>query len=59
MATSKQTAPAPAYTKEQLLASKKYRDRRDLLHALLEDERQYTNEQVDALITNYMKGKVK
>lgn len=60
MVTSKQTAPAaPAYTKAQLLASKKYRDRRDLLNALLGDERQYTGEQVGTLIEAYMKDKVK
>ena len=59
MAASKQTVPAaPAYTKAQLLTSKKYQDRRDLLTALLADDQQYTGEQVDQLIERYMKGKV-
>lgn len=51
-------AIAPAHTKAQLLASKKYANRRDLLNALLKDGKTYTAEQVDGLIKKYMKGKV-
>lgn len=47
------------HTKAQLLASKKYANRQDILNALLEDGKTYTTDQVDALIEKYMKGQVK
>lgn len=50
---------APVYSKAQLLASKKYANRQDILNALLEDGKTYTTDQVDALIEKYMKGQVK
>lgn len=51
-------APAAAYTKEQLAASKKYANRRDLIGALLENGKTYTLAEADALIEQFMKGKV-
>ena len=39
--------------------SKNYRGRRDLLNAILEDDREYTTEEVETMIAEYMKGKVK
>lgn len=63
MATRKKTEPktlaAPAFTKEQLLTFSRYRERRDLLGVLLQDDRRYTYDEVDALVDNFMKGKVK
>lgn len=63
MATRKKTEPktpaAPAFTKEQMLAFSKYCGRRDLLGVLLQDGRRYTYAEVDALVDNFMKGKVK
>ena len=53
------TPEAPAFTKDQLLTFDKYRGRRDLLGTLLEDGRGYTYAVVDALVDNFMKGKVK
>lgn len=47
-----------AYTKEQLLASTKYANRRDLISALLDGGKTYTLDKVDALIDKFMKGKV-
>ena len=47
-----------AYKKEQLVASKRYANRRDLIRALLEDGKAYTLNEVDGLIEKYMKGKV-
>lgn len=47
------------YTKESILKSKKYFNRLDLLRTLLDDGKSYTFEQVDSLIENFMKGKVK
>ena len=46
------------FTKEQILASKKYSNRRDALVAILYDNKSYTLEQVDSLLEKFMKGKV-
>lgn len=42
-----------SFNKAQLVASKAYAPRRDLLSALLEDGRQYTRTEVDALIAKF------
>lgn len=47
------------FTKEQLLASKRFQTRRDLLNALLFSEKQYTIGEVEQSIEQYLKGKVK
>ena len=47
-----------AYSKEQILVSKKYENRRDVLGVVLKDGEQYTLEKVDSLIEKFMKGKV-
>lgn len=47
------------FTKQQILASKKYFESRDVLGALLADGKQYTCAQVDSALRKYMKGKVK
>lgn len=51
------------YTKEQILSSKKYSHRKDVLNVVLKDNQQYTLKEVDELIDNFMKlkekGKVK
>lgn len=47
------------FTKEQILSSKKYRDSRDLLQAVLEDSSTYSLEEVEKKIEDYRKGKVK
>lgn len=70
MATSKKKTPkaepAPTvaanpvvFSKPKLLTLKRYAKRRDLLSALLKDGETYTLDQVDGLISNFMKGKVK
>lgn len=59
MAKEENNIAQAAYTKEQLAASRRYADRRDLISALLEDGRSYTTDEVDALIKKYLKGKVK
>ena len=46
------------FTKEQILASNKYADRRDVLGAILKDGCTYTFEKVDSLLEKFMKGKV-
>ena len=52
-------AAAATYTVDQLAASKRYANRRDIIMALLEDGKAYTLNEVDGLIEKYMKGKVK
>ena len=50
---------ATRFTKEQILSSKKYRDSRDLLQAVLEDSGTYSFKEVEKKIEDYRKGKVK
>lgn len=45
------------FTKEQILASKKYQKQRDILSAILSDAC-YSIAQVDTLIQKFRKGKV-
>ena len=59
MAEKQTTEAAAEYTKAQLLASKRYANRRDLINALLADDKTYTTDKVDALIEKYLKGKVR
>lgn len=49
----------PKHTKQQVLASARYKDRRDLVSALLEDGRRYTVAEVDRMVDQFMKGKVR
>jgi hypothetical protein len=55
----KEKEAAPAFTKKQLLSSKKYRDKQDLIDSLLKDDQSYTLEAVDNLVDKFRKGKVK
>lgn len=53
------TGAAAVYTKEQLARSERYANSRDLISALLENGKTYTLDEVDKLIANYKKGKVR
>lgn len=55
----KQEKQEVLFTKEQILASNKYSNRRDVLGAILADGNTYTFEKVDSLLEKFMKGKVK
>jgi hypothetical protein len=46
------------YTKGQILSSLRYRARRDVLGALLEDGREYTLEETDRMLKEFMERKV-
>ena len=59
MAKTDTNKVAAVYSKEQLAASKKYANQRDLISVLLVDGKSYTFDEVDALIEKYMKGKVR
>lgn len=47
------------FSKEQLLASKRFQDRKDLLNVLLSADKQYTVEEVEQKMKQYEKGEVK
>lgn len=46
------------FTKEQLVKSKMFSDRIDLLNALLKDNRKYSIKEVNEIINKFLKGKV-
>lgn len=46
------------FTKEQWASSKKYKDKPDLIEALLVDGESYTEKQVDKIIKDYLKKEV-
>lgn len=47
------------FTKDQILSSARYAGKRDIIRAVLEENKQYDLSEVDQIIENYMKGKVK
>lgn len=67
MATAKKTENSRSdvknreqmFTKEQIAASQRYADRKDLVNAVLADGKKYTFQDVEKTIENYLKGKVK
>lgn len=52
-------AASPVFSKQNILTFRRYAERRDLLSVLLEDGKMYTTNQVDDLIGQFMKGKVR
>lgn len=55
----KPQASVDTFTKQQLAESKRYKKKRDLLEALLEDGKTYTIAQVDKITGDYLKKEVK
>lgn len=47
------------YNKEQLISSKKFMNNKDVLSVLLEDDKEYSESEVNEIVENFMKGKVK
>lgn len=47
------------FTKQQVLASKKLSYSRDLLNAILQENKTYTLKEVDEEVNKFLKGKVK
>lgn len=56
---NKPVAKEPTFPKEVLVNCKRFRDKCDLVSALLKDGVEYTASEVEDMIANYMKGKVK
>ena len=50
---------AHEFSKAQLVSSKRFRERRDIVNALLDEDKKYTAEAVEKMMENYMKGTVK
>lgn len=47
------------FTKQQLLQSEKFFDRKDAVNALLEEDKEYSADEAQKLIDDFMKGQVK
>lgn len=47
------------YTKKQIVNSKTFKENKDLLNALLEENKLYTKNEISEIIKNYKKGMVK
>ena len=59
MAKEKKPTKEPTFEKEAIVRSARYRDKLDLVNALLEDEKEYTLKQVDEAIEEYLNKEVK
>lgn len=46
------------FSKKQLLSSKRFRDRRDAVGAILEDDKVYPIDEVEKLYKEFMEGEV-
>lgn len=54
------SATKAAYTKRQFMESKRLSSsEKDILHALLQDDQKYTNEQIQKIIQDFLKKEVK
>lgn len=59
MATKNKEVVVQKYSKKQLISSKRYNGEEDIINAVLQDNKLYSIEETDALVENFMKGKVK
>lgn len=51
--------PVPvSFRKSKIVSFQRYAQRVDLLHALLDDAREYSLAEVDAILAQFMKGRV-
>lgn len=47
------------YTKESILNSKKYSERKDILSVILKEDEEYTSNDIDDILNKFMKGEIK
>lgn len=60
MGVKKETSStAERYTKVQLAGANRYRNRRDILTVVLEDDKKYSVEEAEEAINRFLKGKVR
>lgn len=57
--TEKDDKKIPKFSKEAILNSKTFRTSKDALNVLLKDEESYSINEVQKLLNDFMKGKVK
>ena len=53
------TPTTPTFTKESILKSKRWAFRRDALSFLLEDGKEYSHQDIENILNDYMKCEVK
>ncbi len=58
MAKTKKENEEILYSKEQIIASKKYSNRKDILNVLLKDDEEYSFTKIDEIIENFMNKEV-
>ncbi len=58
MAKNKEQAEEVRYTKNALLNAETYGDYRDLLAVTLEEDKQYTKDEADKIIANFLRKAV-
>lgn len=49
----------PTFSKEAIINSKTFKQSKDALNVLLDDEKKYSIDEVKKLLSDFMKGKVK
>ena len=58
MATKTKKDDEILYSKEQIIASKKYSNRKDILNVLLKDDEEYSFSRIDKIIEEFMNKEV-
>lgn len=58
MATKTKKDDEVLYSKEQIIASKKYSNRKDILNVLLKDDEEYSFSRIDEIVENFMNKEV-
>lgn len=58
MAKTKKENEEILYSKEQIIASKKYSNRKDILNVLLQNDEEYSFTKIDEIIENFMNKEV-
>ena len=58
MATKTKKDDEILYSKEQIIASKKYSNRKDILNVLLKDDEEYSFSRIDEIIEEFMNMEV-
>lgn len=58
MAKGKKENEEILYSKEQIIASKRYSNRKDILNVLLKDDEEYSFTMIDEIIENFMHKEV-
>ena len=58
MATKTKKDDEILYSKEQIIKSKKYSNRKDILNVLLKDDEEYSFSRIDEIIENFMNKEV-